>query len=75
MSYTAELAKRILNVLQRMDHPITIDELSFRIRSTPSVVMEETDKLVEADLVKKEGSGYSIDASARTSRFKASFSY
>ena len=75
MSYTIDLAKPILSILQKLDRPIDAEELAFRLRSTTSVVQEELDKLMEASLVKKENGGYSIVASARTSSLESLFSY
>jgi predicted transcriptional regulator len=75
MSYTIDLAKPILSILQKLDRPIDAEELAFRLRSTTSVVQEELDRLVEASLVKKENGSYSIVASARTSSLESLFSY
>jgi predicted transcriptional regulator len=75
MSYTIDLTKPILNVLQKLDRPTEVDEIAFRVRSTPTIVREELEKMEEANLVKKEGGGYSIATSARSSSLEAIFSY
>lgn len=75
MSYIADLAKPILTMLQRLDRPTDAEELAFRLRSTASVVREELDQLIKADLVKKEKEGYSIASSARSSSLESLFSY
>ncbi|HEX3935801.1 MAG TPA: ArsR family transcriptional regulator, partial [Puia sp.] len=75
MSYTSDIAKPILNILQKLDRPTEVEELAFRLRSTPSVVREELEKLEEAKLVQKENGGYSIVSSARSSSLESLFSY
>jgi predicted transcriptional regulator len=75
MSYTIDLAKPILTVLQKLDRPTTAEELAFRLRSSASVVREELDNLVGENLVTKNGEEYSIVAGAKSSSLENLYSY
>jgi len=70
-----DLTKAILNVLQKLNKPIGVDEIAFRIRSTSSVVKEQLEKLSEAHLVKRIDADYSIDDKARNSGLKSIYNY
>ena len=70
-----DLTKAILNVLQKLNKPIGVDEIAFRIRSTSSVVKEQLEKLSEAHLVKRIDTDYTIEDKARNSGLESIYSY
>ena len=70
-----DLSKAILNVLQKLNKPIGVDEIAFRIRSTSSVVREQLEKLSEAHLVKRVDTDYSIGDNAKNSGLESIYGY
>lgn len=70
-----DLTKAILNVLQKLNKPIGVDEIAFRIRSTSSVVKEQLEKLSEARLVKRIDTDYTIEDKAKNSGLESIYSY
>ncbi len=70
-----DITKAILNVLQKLNKPIGVDEIAFRIRSTSSVVKEQLEKLSEARLVKRIDTDYTIEDKAKNSGLESIYSY
>ena len=70
-----DLTKAILSVLQKLNKPIGVDEIAFRIRSTSSVVKEQLEKLSEARLVKRIDTDYTIEDKAKNSGLESIYSY
>lgn len=70
-----DITKAILNVLQKLNKPMGVDEIAFRIRSTSSVVKEQLEKLSEAHLVKRLDTDYFIDDKARNSGLESIYIY
>ena len=70
-----DLTKAILSVLQKLNKPIGVDEIAFRIRSTSSVVKEQLEKLSEVHLVKRIDAGYSIEENAKNSGLESIYGY
>lgn len=47
------ISEAVMNVLQKQDKPIGIDEIAFRTRSTQSAVNEILDRFKKASIVKE----------------------
>jgi predicted transcriptional regulator len=73
--YYIDITKAILNVLQKLNKPIEVDEIAFRIRSTSTIVMEQLEKLAEAHMVRKSDAAYSIEDTARKSGLALIYSH
>ncbi|MEP7375288.1 MAG: hypothetical protein ABI675_17945 [Chitinophagaceae bacterium] len=58
---TIDLTKAIIDVLGQFDRPVGLDEISFRIRSTQSLVDSALSKLKVANVVKMEGNAYKLN--------------
>lgn len=70
----SDLTSDILDVLQRLNRPAELEEISFRVRSTPPLVEEQLAKMVAAGLVRQLGRTYAINDQAKSSRFKSIYS-
>ncbi len=57
MATAINVSKAILDILEEQNKPIEIDELAFRIRTTPSRIYEILNRLKEAKVVKQKNDG------------------
>jgi|GEM_PF-1686089 len=55
------LMQAILQILQQMNKPLSVEELSFRTRSTDSLVLHSVNQLLEANVVVKKGELLSLN--------------
>lgn len=55
------LMQAILQTLQQMNKPLSVEELSFRTRSTDTLVLHSVNQLLEAKVVIKEGELLSLN--------------
>ncbi|WP_155990218.1 hypothetical protein [Terrimonas ferruginea] len=55
------LMQAILQTLQQMNKPLSVEELSFRTRSTDTLVLHSVNQLLEAKVVVKEGELISLN--------------
>lgn len=55
------LMQAILQTLQQMNKPLSVEELSFRTRSTDTLVLHSVNQLLEAKVVVKEGELLSLN--------------
>ncbi len=71
-----DLTTSILNVLNRLKTPTEVDEIAFRVRSTPTIVKEHLELLYDAHLVKKtDDTHFEIVKDSNFSSWKSLFSY
>lgn len=47
------ISETVMNVLQKQDKPLAIDEIAFRARSTPSAIHDILDRFKKASIVKE----------------------
>lgn len=56
-----DLTKAIIGVLGQFNRPISLDEISFRTRSSQTQVNNALSKLTTANVVKMEDSAYKLN--------------
>jgi predicted transcriptional regulator len=61
MNNAQPLTQAILQILQQMNKPLSVEELSFRTRSTDTLVLHSVNQLLEAKVVVKEGELLSLN--------------
>lgn len=61
MATAINVSKAILDILEEQNKPIEIDELAFRIRTTPSRIYEILNRLKEAKVVKQKNDGFVLN--------------
>lgn len=61
MATTINVSKAILDILEEQNKPIEIDELAFRIRTTPPRIYEILNRLKEAKVVKQKNDGFVLN--------------
>jgi predicted transcriptional regulator len=61
MNNAQPLTQAILQLLQQMNKPLSVEELSFRTRSTDTLVLHSVNQLLEAHVVVKEGELLSLN--------------
>jgi predicted transcriptional regulator len=61
MNHAQPLTQSILQILQQLNKPLSVEELSFRTRSTDTLVLHSVNQLLEANVVVKEGELLSLN--------------
>lgn len=61
MNNAQPLTQSILQILQKLNKPLSVEELSFRTRSTDTLVLHSVNQLLEANVVVKEGELLSLN--------------
>ncbi len=61
MNNAQPLTQSILQILQQLNKPLSVEELSFRTRSTDTLVLHSVNQLLEANVVVKEGELLSLN--------------